>query len=107
VRAGASGITGGLAVHIYQHRDQLGQRGHVMFKCVTFLCSQRDAIISLKRGLTRVVCCCSHLKKVVVMNLLFGMMMPRIDNWGHVGGLVGGSIASFAFAPGKVRALAP
>jgi membrane associated rhomboid family serine protease len=29
----AAGITGGLAIHIYQHRAQLGHRGHVMFKC--------------------------------------------------------------------------
>jgi len=43
------------------------------------------------------------LKKVVVMNLLFGLMSPRIDNWGHVGGLLGGSYVSFFFGPEKVR----
>jgi len=49
----------------------------------------------------------SHLKKVVVMNLLFGLMSPRIDNWGHVGGLLGGSYVSFFFGPEKVYATRP
>ncbi len=49
----------------------------------------------------------------VLFNLYFGMMNPGIDNWAHVGGLVGGIILGFvfdpsmSFDPSKVKQLLP
>jgi rhomboid protease GluP len=36
---------------------------------------------------------------LVIINLLFGFMIPRIDNAGHIGGLISGVIASWFIAP--------
>ena len=36
---------------------------------------------------------------LVAMNLVFGFIMPRVDNWAHLGGLVGGFALGMAFVP--------
>ena len=36
---------------------------------------------------------------LVIINLLFGFMIPRIDNAGHIGGLLSGVISSWFIAP--------
>ena len=33
------------------------------------------------------------------LNLVMGLMNPMIDNWGHLGGLVGGGAAAYYFGP--------
>jgi rhomboid protease GluP len=37
--------------------------------------------------------------RVIVLNLLIGFFVAGIDNWGHVGGLLGGLAASWFMAP--------
>ena len=32
---------------------------------------------------------------VIGINLLFGLSMPNIDNYGHIGGIVVGGISSY------------
>jgi hypothetical protein len=34
-----------------------------------------------------------------VINLLIGLATPSIDNWGHIGGLVGGGLFALTAAP--------
>jgi membrane associated rhomboid family serine protease len=35
----------------------------------------------------------------LLINLLYGLSSPRIDNWGHMGGMVGGALAALALGP--------
>ena len=39
------------------------------------------------------------LMETIGMNLLLGMTNPMIDNWGHIGGFIGGVGMSFLFGP--------
>ena len=36
---------------------------------------------------------------VIVINLVFGLTVPGIDNWGHIGGLVGGALVAHGLLP--------
>jgi rhomboid protease GluP len=36
---------------------------------------------------------------VIVLNLLFGVSIPGIDNWAHIGGLAGGLVLAWLTAP--------
>jgi membrane associated rhomboid family serine protease len=33
------------------------------------------------------------------INLFYGFMNPRVDNWGHLGGAIGGAMAAYYFGP--------
>ncbi|MCB0106400.1 MAG: rhomboid family intramembrane serine protease, partial [Caldilineaceae bacterium] len=33
------------------------------------------------------------------INLVFGLSMPGIDNWGHIGGLIGGAAVAYGLLP--------
>ena len=41
----------------------------------------------------------SSLVVIAVINLLFGYLTPGIDNWAHLGGLMGGFAVAFPLAP--------
>ena len=36
---------------------------------------------------------------VIVINLIFGYSMRGIDNWGHIGGLLGGALTAWGLLP--------
>ncbi|MEZ4614316.1 MAG: hypothetical protein R2867_02205 [Caldilineaceae bacterium] len=36
---------------------------------------------------------------VIGINLVFGMSMAGIDNWGHMGGLAGGAVMAYGLLP--------
>ena len=36
---------------------------------------------------------------VIGINLVFGLSMPGIDNWGHIGGLIGGAAVAYGLLP--------
>ncbi len=36
---------------------------------------------------------------IIGINLVFGLTMPGIDNWGHIGGLVGGALVAYGVLP--------
>ena len=36
---------------------------------------------------------------VIAINLIFGLSMPGIDNWGHIGGLIGGALLAWGLLP--------
>jgi len=40
-----------------------------------------------------------NIVRVGGMNLLLGFMNPRVDNWGHVGGAIGGAFMGYCFGP--------
>lgn len=76
VSAGASGaifgLIGAITVYFLKYHQNFGRRGRAML--------QNMAII-------------------IVINLAFGMAGNGIDNWGHIGGLVGGAIVSWGLLP--------
>lgn len=76
VSAGASGAVFGLAgatiVYFLRYRDNFGQRGRAILQ---------------------------NMFVVIGLNLVFGLSMSNIDNWGHMGGLVGGAVAAWGLLP--------
>jgi rhomboid protease GluP len=78
--AGASGAIFGLAgattVYFLRYRDNFGARGRAILQ---------------------------NMLVVLAVNLVFGFVAPGIDNWGHMGGLVGGVVLAAGLLP-KYRA---
>lgn len=76
VSAGASGaifgLTGAVAIYLYRYRENFGQRGRMLLQ---------------------------NMFMIIAVNLAFGYMVPGIDNWGHLGGLVGGSLLAWGLLP--------
>lgn len=74
--AGASGaifaLVGAATVYFLRYHENFGERGRA---------------ILLNMGL------------VIVINLAFGFTMPYIDNWGHIGGLLGGIVVALGLLP--------
>lgn len=40
-----------------------------------------------------------HIAQVIVLNMTIGLLSQGIDNWGHVGGLIGGAAVSWLVGP--------
>jgi membrane associated rhomboid family serine protease len=78
--AGASGAIFGLAgattIYFLRYRENFGARGRAILQ---------------------------NMLLVIGINLLFGLGMAGIDNWGHMGGLVGGAALAAGLLP-KYRA---
>lgn len=76
ISAGASGaifgVVGMQVAYFYRYRDMLGTFG-------------RSRLINV--GI------------IVVINIFFGISMPGIDNWAHMGGLISGTLIALKFMP--------
>jgi rhomboid protease GluP len=74
--AGASGaifgLVGAATVYFLRYRENFGARG--------------KAIVQ-------------NMFVVIGINLVFGLSMPGIDNWGHIGGLLGGAVVAYGLLP--------
>jgi rhomboid protease GluP len=74
--AGASGAIFGLAgaiiVYFLKYRENFGARGRAILNNMFLL---------------------------IAINLVFGFVQPGIDNWGHMGGLVGGALVTAGLLP--------
>ncbi len=66
------GLLGAEGIFIYQHRKLFGQQ--------------------FKTALRQIV-------QVAVGNLVIGFLVPGIDNWGHIGGLIGGAVYTWFGGP--------
>lgn len=44
----------------------------------------------------------TSLMSIILVNLLFGFILPGVDNFAHIGGLVAGAILSIFIKPGKI-----
>jgi membrane associated rhomboid family serine protease len=76
VSAGASGaifgLAGAITVFFVSYRDNFGARGRSILQNMLF---------------------------IIGINLVFGITVPGIDNWGHIGGLVGGALVAWGLLP--------
>ncbi|MCB0065165.1 MAG: rhomboid family intramembrane serine protease [Caldilineaceae bacterium] len=74
--AGASGAIFGLAgattVYFLRYRENFGARGRAIVQ---------------------------NMLVVIGINIVFGLSMPGIDNWGHMGGLLGGAAMAYGLLP--------
>jgi rhomboid protease GluP len=76
VSAGASGavfaLTGATSVYFFRYRDNFGSHGRAVLQNMVF---------------------------IIVINLAFGLAGSGVDNWGHIGGLVGGLLLAWGLLP--------
>ena len=74
--AGASGaifaLVGAATVYFLRYRENFGARGRAIVQ---------------------------NMFVVIAINLVFGLSMPGIDNWGHIGGLIGGAAVAYGLLP--------
>lgn len=74
--AGASGavfaLLGATLVYFYRYRENLGSQGQAMLQ---------SALV------------------ILVLNLVLGASVSNIDNWGHLGGLIGGVAVAWGILP--------
>jgi membrane associated rhomboid family serine protease len=74
--AGASGaifgLAGAITIYFYFYRENFGARGRAIL---------------------------NNMFLVIGINLVFGLAQPGIDNWGHMGGLVGGALVTAGMLP--------
>ncbi len=76
VSAGASGavfaLTGAAAVYFFRYRENFGSHGRSVLQNMIF---------------------------IIAVNLAFGLAGSGVDNWGHIGGLVGGLLLGYGLLP--------
>eukprot|EP00879_Flechtneria_rotunda_P023767 GHRR01025163.1.p1 GENE.GHRR01025163.1~~GHRR01025163.1.p1 ORF type:complete len:296 (+),score=107.40 GHRR01025163.1:713-1600(+) len=71
------GLGASLGMFYWRHRDSMGRRSEAMLQ---------------QLGLT------------LAINMAYSLASRRIDNWGHIGGLIGGAVVSWLLGPRLVRA---
>ncbi|MCB0046629.1 MAG: rhomboid family intramembrane serine protease [Caldilineaceae bacterium] len=76
ISAGASGaifaLIGAITVYFLRYRENFGARGRAILQNMAF---------------------------IIVVNLAFGAIGQGIDNWGHIGGLLGGALIAWGLMP--------
>ena len=76
VSAGASGaifgMIGAITIYFLKYHQNFGRRGRAMLQNMVI---------------------------IIVINLAFGMAGRGIDNWGHIGGLIGGAVVAWGLLP--------
>ncbi len=69
------GLLGATIVYFYTYRDYFGAQGQEVLRSMLV---------------------------VLVLNLVIGVSMANVDNWGHLGGLVGGAVMAWGLMPSAV-----
>ena len=66
------GLVGATTVYFFKYRDNFGQHGRSILQNMIFF---------------------------IAINLVFGLSSGFIDNWGHMGGLIGGAVVAYGLLP--------
>ncbi len=79
-----SGLTGSIFSYLFSSGWAVGASGAIfgLMGALLYFRQQRQDIFNRVFG--------SSLIAIIVINLIYGFVSPGIDNWGHIGGLVGG-----------------
>ncbi len=85
-----AGIFGSLGSFIFNDSISVGASGAIfgLFGAYLYLYFSRPYIFHRKQLI--------NLLTIIGINLMFGILVPNIDNWGHIWGLIGGFIISWA-----------
>ena len=95
------GLVGCLAVYFARHRRLYGRMGELKLECV-LLSHPRSGAHATETPAHSPAATRRALTRVIVMNLFLGGMSQNIDNWAHLGGLVGGAALAFLCGPNLV-----
>lgn len=90
------GLFGSLASYAFVPNDSLGASGAIfglVGATTVFLLRYREQAGSRGRSLLQ------NMIILIVINLIFGLNTPGIDNWGHIGGLIGGALVAWGQIP--------
>lgn len=90
-----SAITGFLMSYSFTSAPAVGASGAVfglVGSLAVFLLRHKDLLGGANQSL-------SNLARMIAINLVLGLATSKIDNWGHLGGLVGGAVISWIVGP--------
>ncbi|NDJ53994.1 MAG: rhomboid family intramembrane serine protease, partial [Chloroflexi bacterium] len=90
-----AGLAGSLASFALTPNPSLGASGAlfgILGAFLVFIYRNQNAIQNSRAIMMQVV-------QVIGINLLFGFVVPLIDNWAHIGGLLGGAAAAWVASP--------
>ena len=93
---------GSVASYVLTPADAVGASGAIFGLFGVLLAASRTHQPVLDRRGRSLV---SQIGMLILINLAFGFLVPRIDNAAHVGGLVGGLWLGFLIRPGRVTTL--
>ena len=92
----AAGICGNLLSALYSPSPSLGASGSVFgIAGAYFVFLNRNEWLLGEAG-QRLT---NSIGQTMLTNALIGFVMPQIDQWGHLGGALGGGIMAYAFGP--------
>ncbi|HZJ83026.1 MAG TPA: rhomboid family intramembrane serine protease [Clostridia bacterium] len=79
-----SGLMGSLLSYTFSPRPAAGASGAIfgLLGSLLYFRKERKSLFQRAFG--------PGLVMIIVINLMFGFIQPGIDNWGHIGGLLGG-----------------
>lgn len=90
-----SAITGFAMSYFFNRAPAVGASGAVfglVGSLAVFLIRHRHILSGAQRGLDQIA-------RVIAINLVLGIATNNIDNWGHLGGLMGGAAISWLLGP--------
>jgi membrane associated rhomboid family serine protease len=85
-----SGLTGGLFSYMFSLNPSAGASGAI-FGLMGSLLYFRQRKLDIFRRIFG-----TRLLMIIFINLFYGLVQPGIDNWGHIGGLIGGYLVGNA-----------
>ena len=96
------GAGGSVASYVWTPDDAVGASGAIfgLFGIVLAASRTHQPVLD-RRGRSLV----SQIGMLILINLAFGFLVPRIDNSAHIGGLVSGLWLGFLIRPGRVTTL--
>ena len=93
---------GSVGSYVMTQADAVGASGAIFGLFGILLAASRTHQPVLDRRGRSLV---SQIGMLILINLAFGFLVPRIDNAAHIGGLLGGLWLGFLIRPGKVTTL--
>ncbi|KAL8536031.1 hypothetical protein ACS0TY_011606 [Phlomoides rotata] len=91
----SSAIAGSTMSYLLNKSHSVGASGAIcglVGSYFAYLLRNRDTIQGTDEHL-------KHIGIVIIINMVFGLMYPGIDNWAHLGGFIGGAATNFVVDP--------
>eukprot|EP00249_Psilotum_nudum_P012136 c23602_g1_i1 orf=290-1441(-) len=91
----ASALTGVTVSYLFSKAPTVGASGAIFGlagSLAVFLVRHRNLLSGAQENLSQIV-------RVIAANLVLGLVSESIDNWGHLGGLMGGALVSWFLGP--------